>query len=196
MSSTLVAAPETLQQITWTAGLQVGDSGVSSSGLVSATDTLQVKANRASAGSVPTFYTIDCVPVTGAGLVADHLQITGKYDAALTSTTVIEQADIYAVTSTGVAGSAAVGVFSVNNSKPKNYTAPWIGSFTGTGAAQVVACAGIPATATVRYWLVGSTTAVLATATPAPSTLSIQANVSFTITATAGTIYSYEVLLA
>ena len=197
MSSTLVAAPETLQQISWTAGLQVGASGVESAGSVSVTDTLSVKANRATAGSVPTFYRLDCVPVTGLGLTANNLQVTGQYDAALTSSTTIEHANIYAVTSTGVAGSAALSVFQTNNSKPLNYTAPWIGTTTGNGGTPVVvACVGIPATASIRFFLAGGSIAAFAAGIAAPSAVSVQANVSFTYTGTSGAIYGYEVLLA
>ena len=73
-----------------------------------------------------------------------------------------------------------------------------MGSFVGTGAAQVVPCVGITTNAVLRYYLLGATQAAFAAAggIAAPSALSIQTNASFTITATTGATYGYEVLNA
>jgi hypothetical protein len=196
MTTPFVSAPQTTQQVLWTSAINVGNGGLDSLGTVSATDRFQVEANRATIGNVPTSYRFDCVPVSGSGLAADHLQITGVYDPSLTSSTNVEHADIYAVTSTGSAGTAAVSCYRTNNSLPLNWAAPWIGNFTGTGAPQVISVAGIPASSAVRFALVGSVGTGLATACPAPASTSIQPNVSFTTTATLSAIYAYEVLVA
>lgn len=71
-----------------------------------------------------------------------------------------------------------------------------MGSFVGTGAAQVVPCVGISTNASIRYYLLGATIAAFAAGIAAPTAVSVQANASFTITATLGAIYGYEVLNA
>jgi hypothetical protein len=91
---------------------------------------------------------------------------------------------------------SCVAITRVNACVPLNYAAPFVGQITGTGAAQIVACAGIPTSSQVRFMLVGGSIAAFAAGVAAPTALSIQGNVSFTITLTSGAIYEYEVLFA
>jgi hypothetical protein len=196
MTTPVVSAPDVSSQVIWADKITAGQSGVVSAGVVRAVETLSVQCVRPTNGTTPTSLSIDIEPVSGGGYTANHAAFYIGQDVALATPAASLAADVYTATSTGVVGTASVPVFRTNNSLPINYSAPWIGSFTGTGAPLVVACVGITPSASVRYWLVGSATNVLATATAVPSALSIQANVSFTITAATGAIYNYEVLLA
>jgi len=196
MTTPVVSAPDVSSQVIWADKVTAGKSGVVSSGVVRAVETLSVQCVRPTLGTTPTSLSIDIEPVSGGGYLANHAAFYIGQDVALATPAAVQVADAYTTTSTGVAGTASLPVFRTYNSTPLNYTGPWIGQFTGTGSPAVIACAGIPPSATIRFWLVGSATNVLATATAPPSAFSVQANVSFTITATTGAIYAYEILIS
>lgn len=183
-------------------GVLTGTKGVVSKGAISsqsnivATGQSGVVAGNLTAGTNATLYVLDNNGTTGGGLEANHLQIYGYFDPAVTLQTIQEFADIYPAPVGGTAPAlTTTPVFRTNNSIPLNWGAPWIGSTTGTGAAVVVPVAGIATNATIRLYLVGFVGAAGATAV-VPPTFTIQPNVSFTITATTGAIYNYEVLQA
>lgn len=158
----------------------------------------------------PTTWTLWGGSTTGGGLQQRYLQgfmyQDGAYGAA-------DQQWLQAYNAPVVAGSVGPPVVASTGrvvcrlplSVPLDWTASYpiagagstalVGSFVGTGAAQVVPCVGISVSASVRYYLLGTNAAAYAVIA-APTALSIQANASFTITATLDAIYGYEVLNA
>lgn len=159
------------------------------------------------AGSSWTFYGGS---TTGGGLNAGQLQAFLYEDPAYGPTI---QQWLQAYSATIVAGAVGPPVVATTSravcrlvaSAPLDWVAGYavagagstnlVGSFVGTGAAQVVPCVGICAGATLRYYLLGTNTAAYAPIA-APTAASVQPNASFTITATLGAIYGYEVLNA
>lgn len=182
--------------LTGTKGV-VSKGGISAQGSVYATNQIGLTAGTTTAGPNATLYVLDNGGVTGGGLEANHLQVYGYYDPAVSSSGVVEHADVYMGLIGGTAAATAgVAVWRTNQSIPFNYTAPFIGTTTGTGAPLIVACAGIPANAQIRFNLIGGSIAAFAAGIAAPAAVSVQGNVSFTYTGTTGAIYSYEVLFA
>ena len=183
-------------------GCRLGTGGLGSSGVVQGfpvigLNSVITRATAVSAGTTPTSYNWDNQGQSGGGLIANHLQLYGYFDPAVTVQTIQEFADIYPTLVGGTAPAlTTTGVFRTANSVPLNYTAPFIGTTTGTGAPLVVACAGIPANSQIRFMLVGGSIASFAAGIAAPSAVSVQGNVSFTYTGTTGAIYNYEVLVA
>ena len=192
------------------AGLRVGSLGVSSggpivsSGTITAGDeivavnTLQVRASAPSGvlGN-NTAYNWDNAGTSGGGLSENHLQLFGYFNALTTPQTIQEFADIYPCAVGGTAPAlSTTACFRTPNSVPLNYVAPFVGQTTGTGAALIVACAGIPTSAQIRFFLVGGSAGSFTAGIAAPSAVSVQPNVSFTYTGTTGAIYRYEVLQA
>ena len=174
-------------------------TGSLSANTASITNTIQVVAGTKATGvQNPTAYNFDNQGTTGGGLLANHLQVFGYFDSSFTTSTIQQFADVYPTLIGGTApATATTSVFRCANSVPLgNYTAPFIGTTTGTGAAVVVACAGIPANSQIRFTLQGGSTAAFAAGIAAPSAVSVQGNVSFTYTGTTGAIYGYEVLFA
>jgi hypothetical protein len=175
----------------------VSKGGVSAQGTITATNQLGVVAGTTTAGPNATLYVLDNAGVTAGGLEANHLQVYGYYDPAVASATIVEHADIYLAPIGGTAAALATqAVWRTNQSVPFNYAAPFIGTTTGTGAPLIVACAGIPTGAQIRFNLIGGDPASFVAGIAAPSAVSVQGNVSFTYTGTTGAIYSYEVLFA
>jgi len=175
------------------------DNGSLSANTASVKNTLQVVAGTKATGAQnATAYNLDNGGVSGGGLLANHLQVFGYFDATLTTSTIQQFADVYPTAVGGTApATTTTSVFRCPNSIPLgNYVAPFIGTATGTGAALVVACAGIPANSAIRFTLQGGSTAAFAAGIAAPSAVSVQGNVSFTFTGTTGAIYGYEVLFA
>jgi hypothetical protein len=201
--------PPVLENVLVAAGLMVGSVGVSSGGavvangsvtgtVVQAKNTLQVRATApfADAGQ-NTAYNWDNTGTSAGGLSENHLQLWGYFNALTTPQTIQEFADVYPCP---VGGTAPAGTtnscFRTNMSVPLNYNAPWVGTTTGTGAALVVAVAGIPTGSEIRFYLVGGSIAAFNAGIAAPSAISVQPNVSFTYTGTTGAIYGYEVMFA
>jgi hypothetical protein len=191
------------------AGLRVGSLGVSSGGDINASgvitgnevvalNTLQVRATAPN-GVVGqnTAYNWDNAGVNGGGLAENHLQLFGYFNPATTVQTIQEFADIYPAPVGGTAPAlTTTPCFRTAMSVPQNYVAPWVGTTTGTGAPLVVATAGIPTGAQIRFFLLGGSIAAFAAGVAAPTTVSVQPNVSFTYTGTNGAIYGYEVMFA
>lgn len=203
-------SPPVLENVLVAAGLRVGSVGVSSggpittsAGLTTATqatvgNTLQIRAGApVAAGVNPTFYDFYNTGVSGGGLQQNHLQLFGYFDSTTTPQTIQEFADIYPCAVGGTApANTTNSCFRTNQSVGFNYTAPFVGTTTGTGAPLVVACAGIPVSSEIRFMLVGGSAAAFTAGIAAPSAVSVQGNVSFTYTGTTGAIYNYEVLFA
>jgi len=146
-----------------------------------------------------TFYDFYTASVAGGGLNPHSLQLYGYYDPKVAGVdTIQEHMEVKIVpTALPVLGvpPSTTSVVQTNQSRPFNWVAPFIGQITGTGAAQVVPCAGIPANAVIRFILVGTSAAAYAAIAP-PSAVSVQAYTSFTCTLTLDAIYDYEVLFA
>jgi hypothetical protein len=160
-------------------------------------NAMSVVASAVTVGTEPTFYTLYNTGTTGGGLIANNLQLFGYFDPALTGNTVQEFADIFPCAIGGTAPALTTTTcFRTNQSVGFNYVAPFIGRTTGTGAALVVACAGIPTAAQIRFFLVGGSAAAFAAGIAGPTAVTVQPNVSFTYTGTTGAIYGYEVLFA
>jgi len=184
-------------------GCRLGTGGLGSSGVVQGVpviglNSLIARATQVSAGTNPTSYNFDNTGTSGGGLVANHLQLFGYFDPAVTAQTIQEFADVYPALIGGTApATQSTSVFRTQNCVPLgNYVAPFVGTTTGTGAALVVACAGIPANSAIRFSLIGGSIAAFAAGIAAPTAVSVQGNVSFTYTGTTGAIYAYEVLFA
>jgi hypothetical protein len=183
-------------------GCRLGAGGLGSSGAVQGLpviglNSLIARATQVSAGTNPTSFNWDNAGSAGGGLTPNHLQLFGYFDPLVTVQTIQEFADIYPAPVGGTAPAlTTTSCFRTNQSVPLNYVAPFIGTTTGTGAALVVACAGIPTSANIRFYLVGGSIAAFAAGVAAPSAISVQPNVSFTYTGTTGAIYGYEVLFA
>ena len=183
-------------------GCRLGTGGLGSTGVVQGQGVvgknyITISATNVSAGTNPTFYNWDNAGTSGGGLSANHLQCFGYFDPAVTPQTIQEFVDAYPAPIGGTApAGTTTSVFRTTNSVPLNYSAPFIGDTTGTGAPLVVACAGIAQGANIRFFLVGGSAAAFTAGIAAPSAISVQANVSFTYTGTTGAIYGYEVLQA
>lgn len=183
-------------------GCRLGTGGLGSSGVVQGLpviglNSLIARATQVSAGTNPTSFNWDNAGSSGGGLNPNHLQLFGYFDPAVTVQTIQEFVDAYPAPVGGTAPAlTTTSCFRTNQSVPLNYTAPFIGDTTGTGAPLVVACAGIPTSANIRFYLVGGSIAAFAAGIAAPSAISVQPNVSFTYTGTTGAIYGYEVLFA
>lgn len=181
---------------------RIGAGGVVASGGVQGLpvvglNTVIVKATQVSAGTNPTSFNWDNAGSAGGGLVPNHLQLFGYFDPAVTVQTIQEFVDAYPAPVGGTAPAlTTTACFRTANSTPLTWVAPFIGETTGTGAPLVVACAGIPTSASVRFYLLGGSIAAFAAGVAAPSAVSVQPNVSFTYTGTTGAIYGYEVLFA
>tara|TARA_R110000868_G_scaffold296_5_gene2451 strand:+ start:2500 stop:3171 length:672 start_codon:yes stop_codon:yes gene_type:complete len=157
---------------------------------------IQISASTPGAvGSSPTSYQtyVSATPV--GALLANQQQLWGTYDAALSSPTSLEfqRARPVLIGGTAAATASVAVIQPLNQPAPVNwFGAGFAGQLTGTGAPLVVAVPGIPATAIIRYMLVG--VAAGGAAVAAPTAISVQGNVSFTITATVGAIYNWEIL--
>lgn len=201
MASVVLNQPVGRDQL-YASGALIGVDGILCNGAVVgntvvAKDTLQVQATLVSAGTQPTAYNWDNTGFSGGGLVPNHLQLFGYFDPAVTPQTIQEFVDAYPAAIGGTApANTTISVFRTTNSLPLNYSAPFVGTTTGTGAALVVACAGIAAGAQIRFSLIGGSIAAFAAGIAAPSAVTVQGNVSFTYTGTTGAIYRYEVLQA
>lgn len=183
-------------------GCRLGTGGLGSSGQVQGNpvvgiNSVIIRAPLVSAGTNPTSFNWDNTGFNGGGLAPDHLQLFGYFDPAVTAQTIQEFANAYPAPVGGTAPAlTTTPCFRTNNSVPLNWGAPFIGQTTGTGAPLVVACAGIPTGAAIRFNLGGGSIAAFAAGVAYPTTISVQPNVSFTYTGTTGAIYNYEVLLA
>lgn len=153
----------------------------------------------------PSSWTLYAGSTTGGGLTAGQLQ-GFLYEDPAYGTTIQEWLQAYsAVIVAGAVGTPTTSrvVCRIVSSAPLDWTGGYpvagagstaqMGSFTGTGAALVVPCVGISASASLRLYLLGFAGTAGATAVAVP-TWTIQPNASFTITATTGAIYGYEVL--
>jgi len=145
-----------------------------------------------------TFYDFYTASVAGGGLNPHSLQLYGYYDPRVSGplNTIQQHLEVKIVpTAAPVAGvpPSTTGVFATNQSRPFNWAAPFVGTITGTGLAQVVPCAGIPANSIIRFVLVGTSAGAYAPIA-APSAISVQPYTSFTCTLTLDAIYNYEVL--
>jgi hypothetical protein len=163
-----------------------------------AVNTLQVRAGAPNGVlGQNTAYNWDNGGVSGGGLSENHLQLFGYFNATTTPQTIQEFADIYPAPVGGTApANTTTACFRTAMSVPLTYSAPFVGDTTGTGAPLIVACAGIPTGAQIRFFLVGGSIAAFAAGVAAPSAVSVQPNVSFTYTGTTGAIYGYEVMFA
>ena len=159
---------------------------------------IQISASTPGAvGSVATSYQTYVTATNEGALLANQQQLFGSYDALLSTPTSLEFQRARPVLIGGTAAAtASIGVVQpIYQPLPLNWNGVnFQGQFTGTGAPLVVAVAGIPTTAVIRFMLVGGSIAAFA-AGIALNSPTIQGNVSFTITATAGAVYNYEVLV-
>ena len=202
--------PPVLENVLVAAGLRVGSVGVASGGPIvsggtitagdeiTAVNTLVVRAGAPfGALGQNTAYNWDNGGVSGGGLSQNHLQLFGYFNPLTTVQTIQEFADIYPAPVGGTAPAlTTTGCFRTTNSVPLNWSAPWIGETTGTGAPLIVATAGIPTGAQIRFYLLGGSPASFVAGIAAPSAVSVQPNVSFTYTGTTGAIYGFEVMFA
>ena len=140
----------------------------------------------------------------GGGLQPDHLQIYQYTSGPDVGNPTAQLVDAYLATTTTAAGpppvtTRAIPVWRPIASRPQNDSAPWVGTITipAAGALPLVTpCAQIPDASRVRVMLVGASAAAFTAGIVAP-TITIQPNVSFSVTAgTEGAIYAYEVLAA
>lgn len=115
---------------------------------------------------------------TGGGLSAGHYQAF-LYGPQVGGNNIGELFD-----SAGVGNNYCI--MSMNRARPIDATR--MGSITGTGAPQTIACPSITAGSLVQLGLVAGTPAV------ALPVITIAANTSFTLTLPAGAVYSYEVI--
>jgi hypothetical protein len=145
-----------------------------------------------------TFYDFYTAAAGGGGLNAHSLQLFGYFDPRVAGAQTIQEFMEAKIVPTAapVAGvpPSTTNCFQTQMSRPLNWVAPWIGETTGTGAALVVAAAGIPANSVIRFYLLGGSAAAFTAGIAAPSAVSVQAYTSFTYTGTTGAIYGYEVL--
>jgi len=177
---------------------------VNAGGNVYASEQLRVQQGFATQDGVVnptaiTYYDFYTASVAGGGLNPHSLQLYGYYDPKVAGVdTIQEHMEVKIVPAAlpvlGIPPSTT-SVVQMNQSRPFNWVAPFIGTITGTGAAQVVPCAGIPAAAVIRFYLLGTNAAAYATIA-APSAVTVQAYTSFTCTLTLDAIYGYEVLFA
>jgi hypothetical protein len=148
--------------------------------------------------TAPTFYDFYTASAGGGGLNAHSLQLFGYFDPRVAGTGTIQEFMECKIVPTAapVAGvpPSTTSVVSLPQSRYFNWVAPWIGETTGTGAALVVPCAGIPAGSAIRFYLLGGSIAAFAAGIAAPSAVSVQPYTSFTYTGTTGAIYGFEVL--
>lgn len=183
--------------ITSLAGGYTANEGVTN---IRTANGIQIAASTPGAvGSSPTSYQtyVSATPV--GALLANQQQLFGTYDAAVSTPTSLEFSRARPVLIGGTAAAtASLGVVQpLYQPLPVNWNAVnFEGSFTGTGAPQIVAVAGIPATSVVRFMLVGGSIGAFAAGIAAPAAITLQGNVSFTVTATTGAIYNYEILVA
>jgi hypothetical protein len=183
--------------------VSISPQEVNAGGNVFASEQLRVQQGFATQDGVVnptaiTFYDFYTASVAGGGLNPHSLQLYGYYDPKVAGVdTIQEHMEVKIVpTALPVLGvpPSTTSVVQTNQSRPFNWAAPFIGTTTGTGVAEVVPCAGIPAGAVIRFYLVGGDIASFAAGIAAPSAVSVQAYTSFTYTGTLGAIYGYEVL--
>jgi hypothetical protein len=176
---------------------------VNAGGNVYASEQLRVQQGFATQDGVVnptaiTFYDFYTASVAGGGLNPHSLQLFGYFDPKVAGAQTIQEFLECKIVPTAapVLGipPSTTNVFQTTQSKPFNWVAPFIGDTTGTGAALVVPCAGIPAGSAIRFYLVGGSAAAFTAGIAAPSAVSVQPYVSFTYTGTTGAIYGYEVL--
>lgn len=132
-------------------------------------------------------------------LLANQQQLFGTYDATVSTPTSLEFQRARPVLIGGTAAAtASIGVVQpLYQPLPVNwFGAGFAGQFVGTGAAQNVAVPGIPAGAAIRYMLVGGSIAAFAAGIAIIVPPAVTGNVGFSVTATAGAIYNWEVLSA
>ncbi len=163
---------------------------------VIAANGIQIRASTPGAvGSTNTSYQSYVSATNVGGLLANEQQLWGSYDPLLSTPTSLEfqRARPVLIGGTAAATASVAVIQPLNQPAPVNwFAAGFAGQLTGTGAPLVVAVPGIPATAIIRYMLVG--VAAGGAAVAAPTAISVQGNVSFTITATLGAIYNWEIL--
>jgi hypothetical protein len=194
--------------------IHAGQGGLSSDGVISSLATgydagegatnirtangIQITASTPGPGaSAPTSYQHYVSATNTGNLLANEEQLWGSYDPTVSTPTSLEfqRARPVLIGGTAAATASVAVIQPLNQPAPVNwFAAGFAGQFVGTGAPQIVPVPGIPATAIVRYMLVGGTIAAFAAGIAGPAAISVQGNVSFTITATAGSLYNWEIL--
>lgn len=175
------------------AGL-VGLEGVTN---IRTANGIQIAASTPGAvGSAPTAYQTFVSATNVGNLLANQQQLFGGYDPLVSTPASLEfqRARPVLIGGTAAATASVAVIQPLNQPAPVNwFAAGFAGQFTGTGVLQNVAVPGIPATAIVRYMLVGTNAAAYAPIVP-PAFGAVAGNVGFSITATLGAIYNWEIL--